>query len=215
MRQRVVPDRDSKIASTILDGLALVVRPWLMNLAAQLQLFLKRHDQALRAFEALLSKYPERRGAWTAAGFLYAEKGRFPDAIDAFERALALQADDAATLFNLGFALQRVARHEDALHRLQRAVELQPNLDRAWYGMGLSLIHCGRFAEAIERLKEAARLQPLNPFARYQLAAAYFKLGEHEKVRAEYRRVKGFDPRVAEHSRLDFGVAEDPAEHPH
>ena len=42
------------------------------------------------------------------------------------------------------------------------------------------------------------------------LAAAWFKLGEHEKVRAEYRRVKGFDPKIAEHVRVDFGVPADP-----
>jgi Flp pilus assembly protein TadD len=67
----------------------------------------------------------------------------------------------------------------------------------------------GRFREAIERLTEAARLQPMNPFPRYQLAAAWFKLGEPEKVRAEYRKLKTFDPKVAAHVREDFGVPRD------
>ena len=208
-----MPDRACRaapIASTRPSVRSGALRPWVLNFVAQLFVYLKRHDRALRALEALLHEYPDRPRAWSTAAFLYAEKDRLPEAIAAFERALALQARDAAPLFNLGFVLQRVGRHEEALARFQGALELQPNLDRAWYGMGLSLIQCGRYRDAVARLEEAARLQPLNPFARYQLAAAWFKLGEHDKVRAEYRRVKGFDPRVAEHISLDFGVPKDP-----
>jgi tetratricopeptide (TPR) repeat protein len=185
------------------------VSPRLLFLFAQACIFFKQHARALQALEALLREVPEHPRGWSIAGFLYAEKDRYADAIAAFERALVLAPDDPATLFNLGFALQKTGRHEDAIARLSRAVELRPPLDRGWYGLGISLIHVGRFPEAIERLTEAARLQPLNPFARYQLAAAWFKLGEPEKVRAEYRKLKTFDPKVAAHVREDFGVPRD------
>lgn len=177
---------------------------------AQLYLFFKQHARALQALQTLLRQYPEHQRAWSEAGFLYAEKGRLPDAISAFERSLALKPDDAATLFNLGFALQRGHRHEDAIGRFERAIELQPNLDRAWYGLGLSLAHVERHAEAATKFQEAARLQPLNPYPRYQLAGAWFRQGEHERVRAEYRRVKGFDPKIAAQISRDFGVPPDP-----
>jgi tetratricopeptide (TPR) repeat protein len=183
--------------------------PRLRLLFAQCCIFLKQHGRALEALEALLREAPGHARALGLAGFLYADKGRLAEAIAAFERALAVAPDDAATLFNLGFVLQKAGRHEDAIGRLGRAIEVQPSLDRAWYGLGLSLIHVNRFREAIERLTEAARLQPLNPFARYQLAAAWFKLGEPDKVRDEYRRLKQFDPRIAEHVRVDFGVPKD------
>lgn len=184
-------------------------RPSLLFLFAQACIFFKQHARALQALEALLRAQPDHPRAWSIAGFLYAEKGRHAEAIAAFQRALALAPDDAATRFNLGFVLQKAGRHEEAIEPLSRAVELQASLDRAWYGLGLSLIHCGRFREAIERLTEAARLQPLNPYPRYQLAAAWFKLGEPEKVRAEYRKLKSFDPKVAAHVREDFGVPKD------
>ena len=182
----------------------------LLYFRAQVFLFFKQHDRALHTFERFLAEYPEHQGAWSTAGFLYAEKGRFQDAIAAFERAVALNPRDTASLFNLGFALQRAGRHAAAIERFQQAVDLQPNLDRAWYGLGLSLAYEDRHAEAAAKFQEAARLQPLSPFPRYQLAGAWFKLGEHEKVRAEYRRVKGFDPKVAEQLRRDFGVPQDP-----
>jgi Flp pilus assembly protein TadD len=186
--------------------------PRLLFFFAQCCLFFKRNARALELLEATLRAQPDHPRAWSIAGFLYAEKGRYADSIGALERALALAPDDAATLFNLGFVLQKAGRHEEAIARMSRAVELNPPLDRAWYGLGISLIHVGRFREAIERLTEAARLQPFNPFPRYQLAAAWFKLGEPDKVRAEYRKLRGFDPKVAEHVRVDFGVPKDPDE---
>jgi tetratricopeptide (TPR) repeat protein len=187
-------------------------RPSRLFLFAQACIFFKQHARALQALEALLREQPGHPRAWSIAGFLYAEKGRLGDAIASLERALALAPDNATTLFNLGFVLQKAGRHDEAIARMTRAVELNPALDRAWYGLGISLIHGGRFHEAIERLTEAARLQPFNPFARYQLAAAWFKLGEPEKVRAEYRKLKTFDPKIAAHVRTDFGVPKDPDE---
>ena len=184
-------------------------RPSGLFLFAQACIFFKQHARALQALEAVLREEPAHPRAWSIAGFLYAEKGRLGDATGALERALALAPDNATTLFNLGFVLQKAGRHEEAIGRMARAVELNPALDRAWYGLGISLIHCGRFHQAIERLTEAARLQPFNPFARYQLAAAWFKLGEPEKVRAEYRKLKTFDPKIAAHVRADFGVPRD------
>lgn len=186
------------------------LRPPLLFFLAQCLIFFKAHGRALTVLQELLRQSPRHPHAWGISGFLQAEKGRFPEAIAAFERALELKPDDASLLFNLGFVLQKAGRHDEAIARFVRATELQPSLDRAWYGAGLSMVQRGRFQEAIGRLTEAARLQPFNPFARYQLAAAWFKLGEHEKVRAEYRHVKGFDPKVAEHIRLDFGVPKDP-----
>jgi tetratricopeptide (TPR) repeat protein len=177
---------------------------------AQCCIFFRQHARALEALEALLRSQPDHHRAHSIAGFLYAEQGRTKEAIAVLERAAALAPDDAANQFNLGFVLQKAGRHEDAIARMSRAVELRPSLDRAWYGLGISLIHTGRFRDAIERLTEAARLQPFNPFARYQLAAAWFKLGEPEKVRAEYRKLKGFDPKIAKHVRVDFGVPKDP-----
>ena len=181
----------------------------LLFFLAQCCLFFKRDARALELLEALLRKEPNHHRALSVAGFIHAQQGRMKDAIAALERAATLSPEDPATLFNLGFVLQKAGHHEEAIARMTRAVELQPPLDRAWYGLGVSLIHIGRFREAIERLTEAARLQPLNPFPRYQLAAAWFKLGEPEKVRAEYRKLKSFDPKIAAHVRDDFGVPRD------
>ena len=128
------------------------------------------------------------------------------DDVSAYERAITLNPDDAASHFNVAFILQRIGRHEAALPRFERAIEIDAKVDRAWYGLGLSLAHLGRLEEAAEKLQEAARLQPMNPYAGYQLAAVWHRLHRRDKVRAQYERIKGFDPKVAERIRVEFGV---------
>lgn len=158
--------------------------------------------------ELALQQDPRHQRAWTVSGFMNAEKGRMDAAIRDFERAVALKPDDADTIFNLGFILQRMGKHAEALERFQRAVELSPFLDRAWYGMGLSLSKLGRHEEAAARFGEASRLQPMNPYAAYHLAAALFQLGDRQKLEEEYRRVKGFDPKMAAQMQRDFGAGQ-------
>jgi tetratricopeptide (TPR) repeat protein len=173
---------------------------------AQILLFFHRHARAHEVLLQLLEHDPDHKRALAISGFLYSEKGQFAEAVRHFERALALAPADAPLFFNAAFALQRAGRHEEAIRRFQQAIDLDPILDRAWYGMGLSLAHLGRHEEAVGRFKEAARQQPLNPYAGYQLAGALFKLGRQEEVRAEYLRVKQFDPKISDQIRRDFGV---------
>jgi len=181
-------------------------RSWLLFQWAKLLLFVGFRARAIEALRTVVQEDPHHVRAWTSLGFLHAEQGRLREATQAFDQALALRTD-APTLFNAGYVLQRAGRHEAAMGHFQRAIALDANLDRAWYGLGLSLAHEGRHEEAIPKFEEAARLQPFNPYAGYQLAAAWFKLGRQDKVQSEYVRVKGFDPKVAERIRLDFGAA--------
>jgi tetratricopeptide (TPR) repeat protein len=173
---------------------------------AQVLLFFHQHARAHEVLLQVLQQDPDHKRALPISGFLYSEKGQFAEAVRDFERALALGSADAPLFFNAAFALQRAGRHEEAIRRFQQAIDLDPILDRAWYGMGLSLAHLGRHEEAVARFKEAARQQPLNPYAGYQLAGALFKLGRQEEVRAEYLRVKQFDPKISDQIRRDFGV---------
>lgn len=177
---------------------------------AQFLTFFGLRARAHDFIELALQQNPRHQRAWTFSGFLNAEKGRFEAAIRDFEQAVALKPGDADTVFNLGFALQRVGKHPEALERFQRVVELNAFIDRAWYGMGLSLAKLGRYEQAAVKLAEAARLQPMNPYAGYHLAGAWFHLGQREKVEAEYRRVKGFDPKVSAQIARDFGAGQQP-----
>ena len=182
------------------------LRAWLLFKMVEACLFVGRKDRAVELLNEVVREAPRHFQAWGTLGFLHSAAGRYVAAIAAFERALDIRTDDHEVIFNLGFTLQRAGRHEEALARFDRAVAVNAFLDRAWYGAGISLAHLGRMDEAVSRVREATRLQPMNPYAGYQLGAALFKLGRYDEVRAEYERVKGFDPKISEQMRRDFGV---------
>ena len=69
---------------------------------------------------------------------------------------------------------------------------LRPSL-LFWYGQLLMLFK--RHSRALE-----------NPYAGYQLAGVWHRLGRRDKLRAEYERIKGFEPKVAERIRMEFGL---------
>ncbi|MBK8063866.1 MAG: tetratricopeptide repeat protein [Betaproteobacteria bacterium] len=185
--------------------MASTLRPMILFWFGQLLAYMRRSDRALALFREVAAQNPSHQQAWSSIGFLLAEKGELEPALQAFEKALALDPGDAPAR-NIAFVLQRLGRHEDAIEGFKRTLEADDKVDRAWYGIGLSLCSLGRYEEAIERFTEAARLQPMNPYAGYQLAGTWHKLGQHDKVRAEYERIKGFDPKVAERIRQEFGV---------
>lgn len=182
------------------------LRPSLLFWYGQLQMLLKRHTRALELFREVARDNPRHQQAWSCIGFLLAEREQFDEAVAAFARALALDPKDAPSHFNVAFLLQRLGRHEEAVAAFERTIAVDPATDRAWYGMGVSLAKLDRLELAAEKLGEAARLQPMNPYAGYQLAGVWHRLGRQDRLRAEYERIKGFDPKVAERIRLEFGV---------
>jgi tetratricopeptide (TPR) repeat protein len=152
------------------------LRPSLLFWYGQVLTLFKRHARALEVFRTVTRENPRHQQAWSCIGFLLAEREELQPAIEDFERALALNPADAASHFNVG------------------------------YGLGLSLAQLGRLEEGAGKFQEAASLQPMNPYAGYQLAGVWHRLGRRDKVRAEYDRIKGFDPKVAERIRTEFGV---------
>ena len=182
------------------------LRPSFLFRYGQVLMLLKRRARALEVFQSVTHDDPRHRQAWNCVGILLAQREAYPQAIDAFRHALALDPADAAAHFNVAFMLQRVGRHADAVPVFERALELDARIDRAWYGLGLSLAKLGRLEDAALRFAEAARLKPSNAYTGYQLAGVWHRLGQRDKLNAEYQRIKGLDPQVAERIRTEFGI---------
>ena len=181
------------------------LRAWLLFQLAKLHTFIGMRDMAVRSLRLALADDASLAPAWRHLAFLLSAS-RAPGSDDAFRRAVQLDPAHAPTRFNYGFLLHESGRLAEAEEQFLEAIRLSPSLDRAWYGLGLINVKRGEFALAAQRLTEAAKLQYHNPYAAYYLTFAYHKLGEHEKAAREYRRVKAFDPRMAEQIERDFGV---------
>lgn len=168
--------------------------------------FAGRSAAAIANYRSAVRHDPGYVKAWRNLGFLLATSNS-DEALRALREAVDLDPAHAATRFNLGFILHGLARFDEAIAEFETVVAGAPNHDRAWFGLGLCRKELGRLEEAAAALREASKLQYFNPHAAYELAVVYQRLGDHEKLKAEYERVKGFDPSYAERIRVDTGVA--------
>ena len=182
------------------------LQPWLRFKLAQGLTLLGKDASAVDVLASLAAETPGYVQAWRHLGFLHAKHGRDAAAAEALARAVAIVPGDAATRFNLGFVLHRLGRTDEAIAEYRRVIEATPNNDRAWYGLGVCLCEQGKWAEAVEPLREAAKQQYFNPHAGMQLALAYHRLGRRDDLKAEYERVKSFEPKFAEQIRRETGL---------
>jgi tetratricopeptide (TPR) repeat protein len=184
----------------------LRLQSWLRYQLAQWLSVVKLHRRAAELLEQTVQVDPQYGAAWRYLGFLHAQQGRDDAAIRAFGEALRIDSGDHVTRFNLGFLLHQHRRWRDAIEEFEKVVQASPTNDRAWYGLGLCREQIGEMDAAVAALKEAARLQYFNPHAGYQLALVYHRLGRRDEARAEYERVKSFDPKFADQIRRETGI---------
>ncbi len=120
---------------------------------------LRRTDDAIREFNAVLRDSPEDPDANYFLGGLLVQDGRFAEGIPHLERAKAVKGDFWATYFDLGKAKFHLDKPAEAVSLLQRAVKLNPDDASAAYLLGRALQACGRESEAREVLKRVNDLR--------------------------------------------------------
>ncbi|MSQ20113.1 MAG: tetratricopeptide repeat protein [Betaproteobacteria bacterium] len=174
--------------------------------AAILWMYFNREPAAVAQYRKAIAYDARYVNAWRNLAFILAQGKDEAGAVDAYRKALVIAPDDHATRFNLGFVLHQHRHFDAAIVEFEQVVKLSPSHDRAWFGLGLCKDHLGRIDEAVIALKEATKIQYFNPDAGYHLALAYHKLGRHDEARAEYERVKSFDPQCANHIGRQLGL---------
>lgn len=166
----------------------------------------KRSDVALEYWDRIRVLRPRDPSVLASIAHMHAEAGRYDTASALMRESLALDGGQAGTWFNLGYLQQRSERHDEAIASFDRAIGIDSKLDRAYYGKALSLIKTNRVEDAIPILRRNIELQPMSPFGFYQLAHAYNRLGERDKVAGTIRKLAAFEPKVAKQLEKETGV---------
>lgn len=124
----------------------------------------ERWDEAVGAFEKILSHNPDDGPAYTKLAYIYAQPGfsRRDDrkALDYLDRGLALNPDNFLGLFNKAIILIRKERFSEAEESLRRAVALSPNYVAAHFMLGEVALRMGRTDEAVAHYRDVLRLNP-------------------------------------------------------
>jgi tetratricopeptide (TPR) repeat protein len=179
---------------------------WYQKQIAIAALLFKKPEIAITSWERILEIKPSNAEALSALAHLHAEQGRKAKAMSILEQVVKQAPELSFNWFNLGFLQQESEQHELALRSFDQAITLDEKSDRAFYGKALSLIKLGRVEEAIPLLKKNTELQPMSPFGWYQLAHAYHRLNEKDRVAKVIRRLAEFEPKVALQLERETGV---------
>src|SRR5262249_21865057 len=97
---------------------------------------LKRHDDALTAYDQALALKPDLAGAWVGRGNVFFELECYDDALAPYQKALQLDSDLAEAWLGRGNVLFLLRRYSDAVVACDHALRLKPDLD---YAAGLRL----------------------------------------------------------------------------
>jgi protein O-GlcNAc transferase len=87
----------------------------------------ERFDEALSAYDRLLSAQPAHIEALYNRGVILSQQQRFEESLAALDAALALKPDTAAIHHNRGAVLTALERHREALESYDRALALDPD----------------------------------------------------------------------------------------
>jgi tetratricopeptide (TPR) repeat protein len=129
----------------------------------------ERWDDAVGAFEKILSHNPGDGAIYTKLAYIYAQPS-YPGrddrkALEYLDRGLALNPDNFLGLFNKAIILIRTERFVEAEESLRRAVALSPHYVAAHFMLGEVALRMGRKDEAVVHFREVLRLNPGDPAA--------------------------------------------------
>lgn len=140
-------------------------------------------------------------------GRAYASVGRFDEANEQLQNALKINKESPEAYYYLG-RIAMLEEDNDAAKKYfmqvltltdgQKFAELNPRREESLYAMGLISIDEKEYEEAIGYLKGATRIRKDASDTYYQLARAYWGMGEGDAAHEQLDIAYAFDPNYAQ-----------------
>jgi Flp pilus assembly protein TadD len=155
--------------------------------------------QAEAAFQKGIALRSDDWNTYNSLGLFYYRQGRYRDAVEQFERAAKLTPDNAAVYSNMGLAYVNMSDPKvipQAEAALNKSIELSPSYP-AYANLGLLYSQEKRFEESAAATEKALQLNDQNYRVWENLAVAYERLDQKDKVAAARERVALREERYA------------------
>lgn len=158
---------------------------------------LRRHDDAIEAFDKAAQLKPDDPEPWWHMGNVLIETGRSSDALLCFERTLKLNPGHGDAAYQAGHVLNGLERFEEALAYLDRSAQLRPDHALTVHMRALVLKNLNRLEEALVDNRRAIELDPTNADAYNNMGAVLQVLGQTEEALSWYDRSLEIRPNIA------------------
>ncbi|MEW6264404.1 MAG: tetratricopeptide repeat protein [Thermodesulfobacteriota bacterium] len=137
----------------------------------------KMLQEALTAFDQVLSLDPDNLMAHFNRGYILAMNGRAEEALESFRRAAALDPENFDVLFHRGRTALDLNLVDEALDSFQRSAGVEDRKPIVFRWLGQALLQAGRREEAVDAFKAAARHDPEDASSLSQLGVLFLERG--------------------------------------
>ena len=177
---------------------------WMLQAQGEANEAQKNYDEAIFAYNHVLSVDPRRPGVHYRLGRIYLSRFREtqrPEDRDAAVREFTAELDIDPSNGNAGYELANMQAElgnlEDARKGYEHVLELFPNFEEALVGLGGVYTDSHKPEQAVPLLEHATRLNPDDEVAWYRLARADRAIGnkdEQQKALAVFQKLHSAKP---------------------
>ncbi|HEY1602370.1 MAG TPA: tetratricopeptide repeat protein [Pirellulales bacterium] len=154
-------------------------------------------EQAVRLYQAVLSREPENAEALHLLGVAHHQQGDNAQAIELIGRAVALRPNAPAFHANLAEAYRARGQFERAAGCCRTALLLSPNYAEAHCNLGAALQGMQRHEESAAHFRRALAVRPDFSVAHNNLAIALRELGQRDEAFEHFSRAVELEPAFA------------------
>jgi tetratricopeptide (TPR) repeat protein len=152
----------------------------------------RRTDEARRAFDDLLARYPDAPNVHYAFG-IYQLNQDADAALEEFRRELKISPAHVPAMLQMAFEHMKRGEHETALPLAEKSAQLAPNLFPARNALGRILLQLGQVERAVKELEAGVKLAPDSPEMHFALAQAYTRAGRRADAARERETFQRLD----------------------
>jgi len=128
-----------------------------------------RLDQAERAFNEVLTTFPDSSGALLSLAVVSAKRSDHELAVEFCRRAIAARPDLADAYQQLGVSLMDLGRHDQAVEALEAAAGIAPHDKEVHNRLGVAFARAGRLDDARRAWNRALEIDPDFEGARFNM----------------------------------------------
>ena len=143
-------------------------------------------DEAVRAGQNALARFPENEDIEMILGDILASQGKVEEAITHYDRVSQISSDNARAPLLKGSLLERLGQFDRALEEYKKGAMIEPNNPLIQFYLGRAYLRANQLQEAEKSLAKSVSLKPNLLQARHHFAWVLERQGKTIAALKEY-----------------------------
>ncbi len=156
----------------------------------------KLYDDAIEILKYAIRMNPRFTEPYINLGNVFSLQGKFDLAIQAYKEGLSYNERSSNILRNIGLAYLYTGDPDQALEELKLSLAINPDDPQARHFMGLVYNKKGMHEEAVYELKRSLAYYPGSVEILFELAKAYYFMGEYDTAWLQVKKIRQQGKRV-------------------